>query len=367
VSASQSDFTELEETGKDLGLQWDHLVKILHDLAATWNAVVTTGTSPNGHVTSLILGDGSNYKKIRLHYDGTNVKIDKNTGSDASPSWSALLTINASTLATTLAGALAVTGTLSLSSGLTLAGNLDVGGNDITNVDAITANTLNGLLIESHAARHAPGGADALPASATAQSVGATNSAGSSSDFATGNHVHAGVANIDVDSSGSPCTGAVNLQDGNKINVSKSGNNISFAFSAPTVLYNEEGGDRTIATAETDLTTLSAISITGADGSKTYEVSYYVPLSQATNASDITLYVYVGALGTKADGGAARVHANVVNVAAGKAGLLAAAGFRITPAASAKIGIAMISSAITCTAVSTTPKLAFLRVTEVHT
>lgn len=64
-------------------------------------------------------------------------------------------------------------------------GTLDMDTNNIINVD-----TLNGVTVEGHAARHLPLGADAL-ATATPVDVGTTNSEGIQNSFARSDHVHA--------------------------------------------------------------------------------------------------------------------------------------------------------------------------------
>ena len=65
-----------------------------------------------------------------------------------------------------------------------MSGDLSLGGNDITNVL-----TLNGVVVDAHASRHQPGGADAIP-TATAISIASANAEGSSTSLARADHAH---------------------------------------------------------------------------------------------------------------------------------------------------------------------------------
>lgn len=67
-----------------------------------------------------------------------------------------------------------------------MSGALDMGSNSITNV-----NTVDGVDVSAHAARHNPGGADALAtAAANASQVGASPGVGVASSFSRSDHVH---------------------------------------------------------------------------------------------------------------------------------------------------------------------------------
>lgn len=67
-----------------------------------------------------------------------------------------------------------------------MTGNLNLATNNIVNVG-----TVNGVRVESHAARHAPGGSDALTtASAVGLTLSSTNTEGSTSAFARADHTH---------------------------------------------------------------------------------------------------------------------------------------------------------------------------------
>jgi hypothetical protein len=67
-----------------------------------------------------------------------------------------------------------------------MSGNLDMGGNSITNV-----NLVDGIDVNAHAARHTPGGADALTTGTpVAVSVGDSPADGSAASFARSDHQH---------------------------------------------------------------------------------------------------------------------------------------------------------------------------------
>ena len=68
--------------------------------------------------------------------------------------------------------------------GRAMSGNLDMGGNDIISLD-----TINGVVVEAHASRHQPGGADAIP-TATAISIASANAEGISTSLARADHAH---------------------------------------------------------------------------------------------------------------------------------------------------------------------------------
>jgi fructose-specific component phosphotransferase system IIB-like protein len=65
-----------------------------------------------------------------------------------------------------------------------MSGNLDMDGSDIISVD-----TVNGVVVETHASRHQPGGADAIP-TATAVSIASANAEGVSTSLARADHAH---------------------------------------------------------------------------------------------------------------------------------------------------------------------------------
>jgi hypothetical protein len=59
------------------------------------------------------------------------------------------------------------------------------------NVGNVTGGTYNGVTVAAHAARHAPGGPDALGTAAPTTGIGAGNSEGIASTFARSDHNHA--------------------------------------------------------------------------------------------------------------------------------------------------------------------------------
>lgn len=66
----------------------------------------------------------------------------------------------------------------------TMGVDLDMGSNNV-----VSAGTYNSVTVETHAARHLPGGADPLT-TAVPVSIGTTNSEGAAASFARSNHVH---------------------------------------------------------------------------------------------------------------------------------------------------------------------------------
>lgn len=66
-----------------------------------------------------------------------------------------------------------------------MTGSLDMGAQSITNV-----NLVDGVDVSAHAARHLPGGSDALTTAAPAQGIGGGNSSGSAASFARSDHDH---------------------------------------------------------------------------------------------------------------------------------------------------------------------------------
>lgn len=78
-----------------------------------------------------------------------------------------------------------IAGTLSVTGVTTLNGSLNMGAASITNV-----NLVDSVKVSAHAARHLPGGADALT-TGTPVTIGTTNQAGSASSFSLSDHIHA--------------------------------------------------------------------------------------------------------------------------------------------------------------------------------
>lgn len=109
-----------------------------------------------------------------------------------------------------------------------MTGNLNIGAGNITGSGS---NTLFGIDLSAHAARHLPGGADAL-ATDVAVSVSTSNALGAASSFARSDHVHKGLYSIKANN-GAESFGAVELVDGFGINVTKSGQQFTIAMETP--------------------------------------------------------------------------------------------------------------------------------------
>lgn len=307
AATKSADFDQLQETGSYVDLQWDHLIKVIVDLWAIHQGHEQNGTPGDGTgtVTYYYVGTSSSARKVlRMGTDGTDFLVDKNTGTDAAPTWVNMVTINISSLAATLPAGLTIAGALVGVTTLSLGGDLTMGGNDILSAGAITATTVNGVDPSSHASRHAPGGSDAL-ALGTPVAIGSANAAGSASTFPRSDHVHAGVREVDVDGAGS-LQGAIDLVSGDGIRLARSGNQVTFERER----YHAEisGGDDTLAAATEIIVQDSAgspnllqVQLSGADASKDYLASFSFYLQQATNASDLTIRVRVGSLGTTSD------------------------------------------------------------------
>jgi hypothetical protein len=101
-----------------------------------------------------VLGPASSTNNAVALYDGVTGKVIKNS----------IVTVNSS-------GNIVTTGTL--------------------NVGNVTGGTYNGVTVAAHAARHAPGGPDALGTAAPTTGIGAGNSEGAASTFARSDHNHA--------------------------------------------------------------------------------------------------------------------------------------------------------------------------------
>lgn len=309
AATKAADFDQLAQTGDYVDQQWDHLIKILQDLWALHQGHEQAGTPGDGtgHVTYWYVASSASLRKwLRVGYDGTSFRVDKNTGTDAAPIWVNLFSINATTLAATLPAGLTLGGALAGLTGLTLAGDLDLGANDILNVAAITATTVNGVDPAAHATRHAVGGADAL-AVGTPVAVGGSNSAGAATDFARRDHVHEGVHEIDVNTSGSPVTGDADLLDGEGISITKVGGNITVALAFERVRVQRTGGDDSVsASTETIVQdnggNLLQAQLSSADASKDYEANCVFSINNSSGSTaTINVRVRVGSLGTLSD------------------------------------------------------------------
>jgi hypothetical protein len=151
--------------------------------AASLSATTITGSSLNVTGTSTL-----------TTIIGTNSTITTMTGSTLNVTGtSTLATINATSVsATTITGAaLNITGTSTIA---TIRGTNAT----ITTFTGATLNvtgTINGIVVQTHASRHLPGGADALT-TAAALSIGTSNTEGTAASFSRSDHSH----NIDIPS-----------------------------------------------------------------------------------------------------------------------------------------------------------------------
>jgi len=303
-----TDWTSIDST-VDFNLIWPKIERIIHDLAAVWNATeFSTDTAPNKQLLQFYISDDTLDHFIRIGQDGTSFRIDKNTGTDATPVWVNLLSINITTLALTLPAGLTLGGALSGVTGLTLAGALDLGGFNITNVAALTATTVNGVDPAAHATRHAPGGSDAI-ALGIPVAIGSANAAGAAATLPRSDHVHAGVSQIDVDAAGN-VQGNIDLASGDGIKITLAGNTAT--FSRQRVHTKINGGDDTVTAATETIVQDSAgtpnllqaqlTAAIGADGAKDWLASFsFTVLDTSAAANDLIVRLRQGSLGTLSD------------------------------------------------------------------
>jgi hypothetical protein len=96
-------------------------------------------------------------------------------------------------------------------SGGTMTGSLNMGNNTITN-----ATSVNGVVVETHAARHLPNGTDALATAAptTTLTMSTTNTTGTANSFSRSDHTHA----ITIASANGTTTGLLSSTDWNTFN-----------------------------------------------------------------------------------------------------------------------------------------------------
>jgi Collagen triple helix repeat (20 copies) len=91
--------------------------------------------------------------------------------------------------------------------GRVMTGNLQMGGNAVTG-----ASTYNGVTVEAHAARHNPGGADAL-AQGPPVDIGATNVTGAGTGYSNASHQHRGIRSANANG-GTQEFGDITLKNG---------------------------------------------------------------------------------------------------------------------------------------------------------
>ncbi len=154
--------------------------------------------------------------------------------------------------------------------------------------DAIQPGDIEVGDLPAHASTHQPGGSDALP-TASAVSIGSTNSAGSSSSLARADHTHQGLHSLAA--SGQPqIVGDVVLAPGSNITLSQAGQTVTVASTAPAAgnrVTASASGALTIDTAA-DTTLLSA-TITKSQAGSALLILATVQLTQTANPNSKTV------------------------------------------------------------------------------
>ena len=337
MATSQSDFDNLVETGTAVFLaggsnpQWEKVVRILQEMAALWKMKATTGTIPNDLVLQVYFSNGTLTKAYRLGYSATgpSFRLDKNVGSDVSPSWTNLWAATTSSGLLTLLGGLTsggvVTGTTFVQ---TTTGSSDFGGGDLTNIDNIAATTVNSITI---------GGS--VAASDVSASAGV---AGTNASFARTDHTHRGVSSISEDG-GALAYGAINLVSGANVSVSRAGQDVTIAYAKPARSLTKKTTDQASITAETDITQLTALAFPAtANGVKVFRVMAVVNVIGSAAATLVRLCLYVGTNGNKSDTTPVAVACTTTTTPYQSQIVLL---YDSTPATSAKIGLSLLPGA----------------------
>ncbi len=87
MPASSSDFTSLQQSGETIATQWPPLVRAIQSLRLLFEQKVATGTEPNDVLVGLILGEGVNRNEWRIRVNGGDLRLEENTGTEATPVW----------------------------------------------------------------------------------------------------------------------------------------------------------------------------------------------------------------------------------------------------------------------------------------
>jgi hypothetical protein len=356
--ASESDFDELVENpanGSGYAFMggsfpaWPRTVRILKWAKALFRASGVIAATDR--LQEWIFGNVTKQKDWRINVTNGEFSIEHNSGTDLAPVWDQLAIFNTGfflSFAPMTTGAIAGTkvtlsgvGGIALDAGaqkivnisevvaatVTVLNQLQMSGLPIVNAGAITATTYNGFTL---------GGA-VVP-----QPVGAANTAGVLTTFARTDHAHRGVHELDVDGAGD-LANDVNLVSFDRIQITRAGQDVRFAWNPRKQhVKNSAGADQTpvAGNTETDVTGLTAIAITGADGARTFRVSAMLSVV-ATGATAVSMTVYVGAAGNLSDGAGARVARFWDYITGAETETLVIPEFEITPAAAAKIGLSI--------------------------
>lgn len=120
-----------------------------------------------------------------------------------------------------------------------MTGNVDLG---TQNIVGSGGNLLNGVDLLAHAARHLPGGADALTTAAPV-GVGAANSIGAAASFARSDHVHAGVSSFAGGTTGLTPTGTTtgDVTLGGILAIANGGTNSSTTLNNNRIMVSSAG------------------------------------------------------------------------------------------------------------------------------
>lgn len=262
----------------------DALKAALEGLATFFRAKVAASgaaAEPGDFLAGLELGDSAAHNDVRLYYDGTNLLVQANTGTEASPSWTTRLTISPAT------------GDVTAGGGLTVGDDIDLAGADLLNV-----NEVNGVDVSAHADRHAPGGADELGV-ATPSDIGATNAEGVSDDFVRADHQHRGVRSVNGD------FGDITVLGGGGISVAGGSGIVSVEATTRTYcFYDSTPGDITLsATSPTAVGGFANIGLNslGANGSVSFLLRFTGTIATATATADTLFAIHVGSAGTVSD------------------------------------------------------------------
>lgn len=231
-------------------------------------------------------------KQFRIIWDEANSRFtfQKNTGSQASPTWVDLLYLDPATDLATFADGAVFSGPLT---GVT---------------------TYNGVDVTNLSSRLQPGGADALP-TAAAVSVSTANAEGASTSFARADHVHRGVASFKKTGE-SNLYGNVTLSEGSGIALTQAGQDIEISTTTQETYDTTSGlSDASITTGagETAIGWNSADTgdghlFPGADGVKNFFVMVMLNVTKAGTPGNDTFRFRVGATGTVGDSGNVRTH-----------------------------------------------------------
>lgn len=82
MAASESNFTNLKDSGDTIANQWDDLAPAVKGLAALWRMKYSTGTEPADLLNGIYFSDGTMTYAWCIRAVGTSFVIEENTGLD---------------------------------------------------------------------------------------------------------------------------------------------------------------------------------------------------------------------------------------------------------------------------------------------